>query len=91
MNLKRGLSRIWIIASLCWLAGWFVYVWRTCTQPVELEITYCYTNLFSVWQAPIHHFTIWHYTYFILSAISVPIAMLIIGLAVWWVVSGFRA
>jgi hypothetical protein len=28
MNWRRGLFRLWLVASLCWIAGVGVYVWK---------------------------------------------------------------
>jgi hypothetical protein len=28
MNWRRGLFRLWLVASLCWIAGFSMYTWK---------------------------------------------------------------
>jgi hypothetical protein len=53
-------------------------------------VVLCYTSLFHSWMKQIHYFTFWDYASLVASGISVPIAMLILGIAVSWSIDGFR-
>lgn len=96
MNLKRGLLRIWLVASGMWLVGWFLYIWATCDlkhvpgdQPDNSYVTLCYTG-FSGWMTQVRYFTIWDYASIILSGIAVPVAAFILGICTFWAAAGFK-
>src|SRR5262245_5548035 len=52
MNWRRGLLRVWVVASLIWLAGWLWYVWATCERGQDNKL-YCYRSVFDDWMAPV--------------------------------------
>lgn len=89
-NWTRGLLWAWIVASLVWLVGWLIYVWKTCSPGLEGDT--CYTSLWSAFQdRQTLPESIWDYATIVMSGIIVPVAALILGAAVLWAVGGFRA
>jgi hypothetical protein len=70
VNLRRGLFRVWIVASLLWFIGWLLYVWATCetkhvpgsaqNEPWKEYVKFCYTG-FSEWMTQVQNFTFWDY------------------------------
>ena len=84
MNLRRGVVRLWLIASAVWVAFW---LWRAdipcmlghtsagerpwCTDPLQ------YTETVLVNDA--------------ILVIGVPVLIGLLGLAVAWIARGFRA
>ena len=67
--MKRGLFRVWVVASLIWFVGWLWYVWATCkimevshpsqsTPAWERYVTLCYTGL-GEWMRQVRDFTFW--------------------------------
>jgi hypothetical protein len=89
-NLRRGLFRVWVVASLCWVGAWLGYVWATCVTPPGQTVYFCRIGLFDDWMKQITYFTFWDYLTFAVSTLSVPIILLTLGSAVWWAVNGFR-
>jgi hypothetical protein len=96
MNLKRGLFRVWLVASGVWVAGWLIYIWATCDlkhvpgdEPPNQYVTVCYTN-FSGWMTQVSYFTIWDYGSIALSALAVPVGAFILGFCAFWAANGFK-
>jgi len=87
-NWKRRLLLAWIVASLVWLGGWLVYIALSCGAEAPDEPELCYTNLFS--DAMSSRFTIGDYASIALSGAAIPLAVLLIGAAVWWAVNRSR-
>ena len=82
VNWKRRLLLAWIVASLLWLGGWLVYIKLSCGAEAPDEPELCYTNMFS--DAMSSHFTLGDYASIALSGVAVPLAVLVIGAAIWW-------
>ena len=94
MNLKKGLLRLWLVVSASWMFGWFFFVLRSCVTLVPVDndgpsLKACRTELFKDW-ITVTGFGFREFLRVVEWAFSVPIALLIIGLAAWWVASGFR-
>jgi hypothetical protein len=89
VNWKRGLLRVWVIASLIWLAGWLLYFWATCNLNPDNDL-YCYTSFLDDWMKPAPYFTFLDYASIVATGMVVPIAALIIGFGILWAVGGFR-
>jgi hypothetical protein len=89
MKLRRGLFRVWLVASCVWFAGWLVYVWHTC-QPQGSQLSvYCRMSLFDDWVKQPQYFTLSDYASIIVSGLAVPIGAFILGLAALWAADGF--
>jgi hypothetical protein len=94
MNWKRGLLRTWVLGSLLWLAGWLIYVWQSCyTQEIPASLgggraKFCHTSLLSDWDSQPQYFGFSDYVHIVATGIA-PIACLVIGYGIWWVVQGF--
>jgi hypothetical protein len=97
MNLRRGLFRIWIVASLIWFVGWLAYVWATCTPmhisgtPENEYVQFCYTSLFQDWMRQRQDFAFWDYASIGATGIGIPFAVLILGAGFLWAADGFRS
>ena len=97
MNLRRGLFRIWIVASLIWFVGWLWYVRATCIQSVAAGkqgtsiVQFCYTSLYSDWMGQPQDFTFWDYASIGATGIGIPFAVLILGGGILWAADGFRS
>jgi hypothetical protein len=100
MNLRRGLFRIWVVASLIWLIGWHWYVWATCEtkhipfssqgEPWKEYVKFCYTG-FGEWMTQVQNFTFWDYASIAATGVGVPIAAFVIGFGLLWAADGFRS
>jgi len=86
---KRRLFVAWVVASLLWLGGWLAYIRWTCGAEAPDEPELCYTNLFS--DAMSSRFTIADYASIALSGLAIPVAVLVVGAAIWWAVNRDRA
>jgi hypothetical protein len=87
-NLRKGMLRLWIAASVVWLVGWAAYVFKTCEfQNVQW---YCYTG-FGEWMSPITYLTFWDYASLIATGMSFPLVALVLGAGTWWVINGFKS
>jgi hypothetical protein len=91
MNLKRGLFRIWVVASLIWFLGWLAYVWATCLPQENSVEVYCYTSLFDDWMSPVSYFSLRDYARIGAMGIGPPIAVLVLGFSILWAADGFRS
>jgi hypothetical protein len=85
---KRRLFAAWIVASLAWLAGWVVYISKSCIAEAPADPQWCYTNLFSGSMS--NRFTIWDYASIALSGAAIPVAVLFVGVVTWWARNGLR-
>ena len=88
LNLRRGLLRACIFASAVWFCGWLGYVWVT-RSTLDPEHVYYYTTPFNEWQSS-GPLSFGNCVGIFVTGISVPIAMLILGIGVFWVVAGFK-
>ena len=85
---KRRLLLAWVVASLAWLGGWLVYIKLSCGAEAPDEPELCYTNMFS--DAMSSRFTLGDYASIALSGAAIPLAVLVIGVAVWWAANRSR-
>lgn len=88
MNVRRGLFRLWIVASVVWVAIWFTFIWATCTTHANGQVTFCSTD-FSGWQSEWGGFTFWDYARIAEIALGIPVLILALGSALLWALSGF--
>jgi hypothetical protein len=90
MNLQRGLLRVWAIGSAAWLVGWTCYIWATCNR-FELGdyALFCLSG-FSGVRTRLEFFSFWDYANVFMMGAIVPIAALILGVGVRWIIKGFR-
>jgi len=88
MNWRRGLFRLWIIFSIIWIgyAGWDFS--ESCTRNASGEL-YCPTG-YSDWIQQLQYFGLAAYARLALRLFGVPMVLLIVGLAAWWIMIGFR-
>jgi hypothetical protein len=94
MNRKRGLSRIWLLGSSLWIAGWLVFVWQSCVpqagaSPISLGLMFCRVSLFDDWMMQPRYFGFTEYGYIVGTALSLPVLCLVLGCIVWWIASEF--
>src|SRR5437870_1511027 len=92
MNVKRGVLRIWLVASATWVVGWAGYVRWTCQRvlygPTEGQ-WFCYVG-FSDWMPFVSDFGFIHYASLASVALGVPLTILVLGAGTWWAITGFR-
>ena len=93
MNLRRGLWRLWIIASCIWVIGWLAYVWSTCTMLPGAggPFMICHTSPFWPGFTEMGMLTVRDYLDLAIGALVGPAALLVVGLATGWVAAGFRS
>lgn len=86
MNFRRGLFRLWIIASLVWFVGWLGYLWAFC-EPTGYSgfVKFCSSSS-SFW-----NFGFWSYESIAAMGIGPAMAAFILGLAGLWAAKGFQA
>ena len=90
----RGFYRLWIAASLLWIAaflGW--YFWKSCFYGAEVFLgedqrLWCWSGE-GDWYEAVGEFSAGTYARLIAIILIVPIAMLLIGYIIAWVVRGF--
>jgi hypothetical protein len=90
----RGFYRLWIAASLLWIAaflGW--YFWKGCFYGAEVFLgedqrLWCWSGE-GDWYEAVGEFSAGTYARLIAIILIVPIAMLLIGYIIAWVVRGF--
>jgi hypothetical protein len=100
MNFRRGILRIWIVATLCWVTYWVWHYALVC-GPINLldgsksEIT-CPVGLWSTATSGGTRFQrlapLWSSETMIeiaLIVIGVPTAILAVGILLRWIVAGF--
>jgi hypothetical protein len=94
MTLRRRLFWLWIVASCAWFVSWLIFILATCefrhfpsNEPSNLYLWQC---RFSEWMIQVRFFTVWDYGSIILYAVSVPLAVLILGLGTLWAIDGFK-
>ena len=86
MNARIGLLRLWVFASLLWLASWAAYVWfsrlEEAEDPTERTFLAFHTGFGKEWKE-ISEFGF--EDYFSLSAIwlGIPLAVFVLGYVVW--------
>ena len=80
MNIKRGLLRIWVVASVVWIA--------LCAMFLDFSCFYT-TGPWCEWwvKSPFLSNT---YTQRIAVTFGAPLAVLLVGFAVAWAVKGFK-
>ena len=88
MNWLRGLFRAWVIASFIWMGGYVVYVWHTCAGSLNKELWCLFGD--NDWTERLSDFGLREYSYHATWLIGPPILVLIGGIAVRWIVLGFR-
>jgi hypothetical protein len=90
MNVRHGLLRLWIVASLLWLVAFVVwYFWTQCGYSVPGKTDMCWTGE-GDWVGDIRYFSIGTYARLFAIALSVPIGVLFVGYLLAWVLRGFR-
>jgi hypothetical protein len=91
VNVRHGLFRLWIVASVIWVVAWLSYIWATCETHgnANAHLTYCYTD-FSGWMSAWESFSFWEYARIAGVALGFPAAILIVGWALLWALGGFR-
>jgi|ERR1051325_12093324 hypothetical protein len=103
MNWRRGLLRLWILASVCWLItiGWFAYQdWWLPRQAafdqqacIDLRTATRAGNPFDCFDKGVKFddlIPIWRIvSYYLLLALGPAIAVFVFGVAVIWVLTGF--
>src|SRR5262245_7481619 len=83
MNLKRGLLRLWIIATVLWLAGFVWYFWtHLCIYSTDNRLM-CLVGE-DDWVGRLSEFSISTYGRLSMIALSVPVGVLLIGYAIAW-------
>jgi hypothetical protein len=90
MNLRRGLFRLWLVASCAWCVGWLIYFGHTCQPRANVPLIYCRLLLLNDWVHHSENFTVDDYLNITLSGLAVPVAAFILGLAGLWAVEGFK-
>ena len=87
MSVRIGLLRLWLFASLIWLASWAAYVWfsrlEEAEDPTGRTFLAFHTGFGKEWRE-ISEFGFGDY--FSLSAIwlGIPLAVFVLGYVVWW-------
>jgi hypothetical protein len=91
MNLRRGLFRLWIAASLLWLIAYVAYLWSRCIymDTTDGTMLWCWSGE-GDWVGSPRYFLIAAYARLFAIAVSVPLGMLIVGYALAWIVRGFQ-
>jgi len=90
INLRRGLFRLWIAASLLRLAAYVAYLWARCAyvDTVDGTTLMCWTGE-GDWVGGIQYFSIGTYARLFAIAVSVPLGMMLVGYLLAWVMRGF--
>jgi hypothetical protein len=89
MNLKRGFVRLWIVASLLWIAAFIWYLRASCSYSAD-DVLDCWTGD-EDWMMPISYFSIRDYARLGMIGASVPLGLLFFGYVIAWVAKGFRS
>jgi hypothetical protein len=82
MNLQRGLFRLWLLLSVLWV-GFMVWV----HEPPCLFGKYS-RNPYCAFSSPVNPAS--EYLSFAAGALGPPIAILLLGYSLLWVLKGFR-
>lgn len=88
MNWRRGLSRLWLVASALWIGFWFWYR----DVPCALGFNYFGIKWWCsdpVWEAPPNGFLLDLRSGTFALMFGVPAAALVFGLVAQWIASGF--
>jgi hypothetical protein len=87
MNIRRGLYRVWIVASVLWLAGFSWYFWNYyCFYDGGTVL--CWTGEENIFAA-LSEFSLRQYASVVANALLLPFLTLILGYAFAWVARGF--
>ena len=90
----RGSYRLWIAASLFWIVAFTGgYFWKACFYGGDVfqgadQRLWCWTGD-DDWYGAVSEFSIGTYAKLTAIVLSVPIAMLLVGLITGWLVRGF--
>jgi len=83
MNLRRGLLRAWVIFSAVWVVGALIYVDPACMTGFDITGTKWWCKF--PYADPVQV-----YTSAALTVLGPPVVIMLAGLAVAWIVRGFK-
>jgi hypothetical protein len=89
MNWSRGLFRLWLAASLLWMALWIALDWRALATDFSCRFgsngPWCeYPSKDFYLEGGLQDPSVWE------ALLIPPIATLLLGLVMGWVIKGFR-
>ena len=94
MNVRRGLLRVWVLLSVVWVAGWAFYVWESRLTATEdatgRQFVAYHIDFGRGWKEP-KDFSATDYLRVASIGIGFPVAVLGVGFAIGWAISGFRS
>jgi hypothetical protein len=87
MNARIGLPRLWVFASLIWIASWAAYVWfsrlEEAEDPTERTFLAFHTGFGKGWKE-ISDFGFGDYFSLAAIGIGIPLAVFVLGYVVCW-------
>ena len=90
MNIRRGLFRVWILASACWITGYIWYFWAHCFRLQDDTLMCMESYGYDDWAKPLSYFTFIDYLRIAGIVLSGPVIVIALGAAISWAVTGFR-
>lgn len=88
MTWQRGLLWLWFIATAAWLAGWAFFIHLTCHSLPDGRLL-CGARP-DGWFAHLGAFATWTYFKLLLLGLSVPVGVLVAGIAAVWLIRLFK-